>query len=67
MNYIFEMSQCVRGGLIALIYKKSLKLSNEGRASKSTGDIVNLMVGAFRCFPTCSWIRELITPICLGR
>jgi hypothetical protein len=62
MNYIFEMSQCVRAGLIALIYKKSLKLSNEGRAAKSTGDIVNLMVSAFHSFITWSWIRELTIP-----
>jgi hypothetical protein len=66
MNYIFEMSQCVRAGLIALIYKKSLKLSNEGRASKSTGDIVNLMVSVFSCFRTSDLIRELIMPIYLG-
>lgn len=44
MNYIFEMSMTVRAGLVAIIYKKSLRLSNKGRASKSTGDIVNLMV-----------------------
>jgi ATP-binding cassette, subfamily C (CFTR/MRP), member 1 len=33
----------IKGGLASAIYKKSLKLSNEGRASKSTGDIVNFM------------------------
>jgi hypothetical protein len=58
MNYIFEMSQCVRAGLIALIYKKSLKLSNEGRASKSTGDIVNLMVSILRYFTMSSWVEN---------
>jgi ABC-type multidrug transport system fused ATPase/permease subunit len=33
----------IKGGLASAIYKKSLKLSNEGRASKTTGDIVNFM------------------------
>ncbi|KAJ1337700.1 ATP-binding cassette subfamily C (CFTR/MRP) member 1 [Microdochium nivale] len=33
----------IKSGLTAAIYKKSLKLSNEGRASKTTGDIVNYM------------------------
>ncbi|OTB06833.1 hypothetical protein M426DRAFT_318543 [Hypoxylon sp. CI-4A] len=33
----------IKSGLASAIYKKSLKLSNEGRASKSTGDIVNFM------------------------
>ena len=33
----------IKSGLTAAIYKKSLKLSNEGRSSKTTGDIVNYM------------------------
>ena len=33
----------IKGGLASAIYKKSLVLSNEGRASKTTGDIVNYM------------------------
>jgi ATP-binding cassette, subfamily C (CFTR/MRP), member 1 len=33
----------VKGGLTSAIYRKSLTLSNEGRASKTTGDIVNFM------------------------
>lgn len=33
----------IKAGLTSAIYRKSLKLSNEGRASKSTGDIVNYM------------------------
>lgn len=33
----------IKSGLTAAIYKKSLKLSNEGRANKTTGDIVNYM------------------------
>lgn len=39
----FETGMRVKSGLTAMIYSKSLKLSNEGRASKSTGDIVNYM------------------------
>lgn len=33
----------IKAGLSSAIYKKSLKLSNEGRSSKTTGDIVNYM------------------------
>lgn len=33
----------VRAGLTAAIYAKAMRLSNEGRAAKSTGDIVNYM------------------------
>jgi ATP-binding cassette subfamily C (CFTR/MRP) protein 1 len=33
----------IKSGLATAIYKKSLKLSNEGRTSKTTGDIVNYM------------------------
>ncbi|KAK0386338.1 hypothetical protein NLU13_6175 [Sarocladium strictum] len=33
----------VKGGLTSAIYRKSLRLSNEGRSEKSTGDIVNYM------------------------
>ncbi|KMU72653.1 bile pigment transporter 1 [Coccidioides immitis RMSCC 3703] len=39
----FETGMRVKSSLTAMIYTKSLKLSNEGRASKSTGDIVNYM------------------------
>ena len=39
----FESGMRVRSGLTAAIYKKSTRLSNEGRAAQSTGDIVNLM------------------------
>lgn len=39
----FETGMRVKSSLTAMIYSKSLKLSNEGRASKSTGDIVNYM------------------------
>ncbi|KAL8420183.1 hypothetical protein RB594_003095 [Gaeumannomyces avenae] len=33
----------IKGGLTSAIYRKSLRLSNEGRATKTTGDIVNYM------------------------
>ncbi|KAI9826868.1 MAG: hypothetical protein M1832_005807 [Thelocarpon impressellum] len=39
----FETGMRVKSGLTAAIYSKSMRLSNEGRAAKSTGDIVNLM------------------------
>ena len=39
----FETGMRIKASLTAAIYSKSLKLSNEGRASKSTGDIVNYM------------------------
>ncbi|KAL8836868.1 MAG: hypothetical protein Q9170_002759 [Blastenia crenularia] len=39
----FETGMRVRSSLTAMIYAKSMKLSNEGRATKSTGDIVNYM------------------------
>ncbi|KAL8710947.1 MAG: hypothetical protein Q9220_004546 [cf. Caloplaca sp. 1 TL-2023] len=39
----FETGMRVKSSMTALIYAKSMKLSNEGRASKSTGDIVNYM------------------------
>src|SRR5690606_8326238 len=33
----------IKSGLASAIYKKSLRLSNEGRSTKTTGDIVNYM------------------------
>ncbi|KAK7751482.1 ATP-binding cassette glutathione S-conjugate transporter ycf1 [Diatrype stigma] len=39
----FVTGMRIKAGLASAIYKKSLKLSNEGRTSKSTGDIVNYM------------------------
>lgn len=38
-----ETGMRVKTALTAMIYSKSMKLSNEGRAAKSTGDIVNYM------------------------
>ncbi|KAL9616795.1 MAG: hypothetical protein Q9160_008358 [Pyrenula sp. 1 TL-2023] len=39
----FETGMRIKSSLTALIYSKSMKLSNEGRAAKTTGDIVNYM------------------------
>ncbi|ODA81221.1 hypothetical protein RJ55_04185 [Drechmeria coniospora] len=39
----FETGMRIKGGLGSTIYRKSMRLSNEGRSSKSTGDIVNYM------------------------
>lgn len=39
----FEVGMRIRSALTSTIYKKSLVLNSEGRAQKSTGDIVNLM------------------------
>ncbi|EEH36890.1 metal resistance protein YCF1 [Paracoccidioides lutzii Pb01] len=39
----FETGMRVKSALTSMIYTKSLRLSNEGRASKTTGDIVNHM------------------------
>ncbi|KAG6057778.1 hypothetical protein E4U17_000949 [Claviceps sp. LM77 group G4] len=39
----YETGMRIKGGLGSMIYRKSLKLSNEGRSSKTTGDIVNYM------------------------
>jgi ABC-type multidrug transport system fused ATPase/permease subunit len=40
----FVTGMRIKAGLTSAIYRKTLKLSNEGRSSKSTGDIVNYMV-----------------------
>ncbi|KAI3337105.1 metal resistance protein YCF1 [Xylariaceae sp. AK1471] len=39
----FVTGMHIKSSLTSAIYKKSLKLSNEGRSSKTTGDIVNYM------------------------
>ncbi|RAH75359.1 ATP-binding cassette glutathione S-conjugate transporter YCF1 [Aspergillus aculeatinus CBS 121060] len=39
----FDTGMRVKSALTAMIYAKSLKLSSEGRSSKTTGDIVNHM------------------------
>ena len=39
----FETGMRVKSSLTSMMYAKAMRLSNEGRASKSTGDIVNYM------------------------
>ncbi|KAJ5463108.1 ABC transporterintegral membrane type 1 [Penicillium sp. IBT 31633x] len=39
----FDTGMRVKSALTAMIYAKSLRLSNEGRSAKTTGDIVNHM------------------------
>ncbi|KAL2856233.1 P-loop containing nucleoside triphosphate hydrolase protein [Aspergillus pseudodeflectus] len=39
----FDCGMRVKSGLTAMIYAKALRLSSEGRAAKTTGDIVNHM------------------------
>ncbi|KAL4870359.1 hypothetical protein BDV12DRAFT_60801 [Aspergillus spectabilis] len=39
----FDAGMRVKSGLTAMIYAKALRLSSEGRAAKTTGDIVNHM------------------------
>lgn len=41
-QFAMETGMRIKSALTAAIYKKSTRLSNEGRAAKSTGDIVNL-------------------------
>ncbi|KAI6778837.1 Metal resistance protein-like protein [Emericellopsis cladophorae] len=55
----FEAGMRIKGGLASAIYRKSLKLSNEGRASKTTGDIVNYMaVDAQRLQDLTQWAQQ---------
>lgn len=56
----FVTGMRIKGGLTSSIYRKSLKLSNEGRASKSTGDIVNYMaVDAQRLQDLAQYAQQL--------
>ncbi|CCE63528.1 hypothetical protein TPHA_0F00410 [Tetrapisispora phaffii CBS 4417] len=40
---IFEVGLGIRGSLMALVYKKSLRISSDARQKHSSGDIINLM------------------------
>ena len=56
----FETGMRVKASLTAMIYAKSLKLSNESRATKSTGDIVTYMsVDQQRLSDLCQWGQQL--------
>ncbi|KDN53139.1 putative YCF1-vacuolar ABC transporter [Tilletiaria anomala UBC 951] len=52
----FMTGMRVRAGLVSAIYKKSLRLSNNERGKRATGDIVNLMsVDATRLQDLCTY------------
>ena len=56
----FETGMRVKASLTAMIYAKSLRLSNEGRAAKSTGEIVNHMsVDQQRLSDLTQWGQQL--------
>lgn len=56
----FETGMRVKSSLTALIYAKSLRLSNESRAKKSTGDIVTYMsVDQQRLSDLAQWGQQL--------
>ena len=56
----FETGMRVKASLTAMIYSKSLKLSNESRAQKSTGDIVTYMsVDQQRLSDLAQWGQQL--------
>ncbi|CBQ72946.1 probable YCF1-Vacuolar ABC transporter responsible for vacuolar sequestration of glutathione-S-conjugates [Sporisorium reilianum SRZ2] len=53
---VFVTGMRVRAGLVSAIFKKSLRLSNEDRGGRATGDIVNLMsVDATRLQDLCTY------------
>jgi ATP-binding cassette, subfamily C (CFTR/MRP), member 1 len=56
----FETGMRIKSALTAAIYTKSLRLSNEGRATKSTGDIVNYMaVDTQRLSDLAQWGQQV--------
>ena len=56
----FETGMRVKSSLTAMIYSKALNLSNEGRATKSTGDIVNHMaIDQQRLADLTQWGQQL--------
>lgn len=56
----FVTGMRIKAGLASAIYRKSLKLSNEGRSSKTTGDIVNYMaVDAQRLQDLAQYAQQL--------
>lgn len=56
----FETGMRVKSSLTAMIYAKSLRLSNESRAKKSTGDIVTYMsVDQQRLSDLTQWGQQL--------
>ncbi|EXJ72334.1 uncharacterized protein A1O5_04838 [Cladophialophora psammophila CBS 110553] len=56
----FETGMRIKSSLTAMIYSKSLRLSNESRATKSTGDIVTYMsVDQQRLADLAQWGQQL--------
>ena len=56
----FETGMRIKASLTSMIYAKSLRLSNESRATKSTGDIVNYMsVDQQRLADLAQWGQQL--------
>lgn len=56
----FETGMRVKSSLTSMIYGKSLRLSNESKAAKSTGDIVTYMsVDQQRLSDLCQWGLQL--------
>ena len=56
----FETGMRIKGSLTNMIYAKSLRLSNESRAAKSTGDIVTYMsVDQQRLADLAQWGQQL--------
>ncbi|KIR43264.1 metal resistance protein ycf1 [Cryptococcus deuterogattii 99/473] len=52
----FSTTMRIRGGLVTLIYRKALVLSNGEKSGRSTGDIVNLQsVDAVRIADVCQY------------
>ena len=59
---VFETGMRIKSSLTAAIYGKAMRLSNEGRASKSTGDIVNYMaVDTQRLQDLCQFLLQLLS------
>lgn len=58
---VFETGMRCRAGLVTLIYKKGLVLSNDERSGRATGDIVNLQstdatrIGDFCTYGQVAW------------
>ncbi|KAF7591255.1 hypothetical protein BBP40_001816 [Aspergillus hancockii] len=67
----FDTGMRVKSSLTAMIYAKSLRLSSEGRASKTTGDIVNHMavdqqrLSDLTQFGTQLWSAPLQITLCM--
>lgn len=59
----------VRAGLVTAIYKKALVLSNDERAARASGDIVNLQsVDATRIQDLCTYgLIAISGPLQVGR